>query len=68
MGRKGKLIVYENIYNVNRLDNDMMEALKIYKLHGETKKDMYKCTFCNYASKSKYNVKRHEKTMHYYHE
>ena len=31
---------------MNGSDNDMMEALKIYKLHGETKEDMYKCTYC----------------------
>ena len=68
MGRKVELIVEKNRYNVNGLSQNMMEVLKIYKLHGETKEDMYKWTFCDYASRSKYNVKRHEKTMHYYHE
>ena len=34
MGRKLKLLVDKNRYNVNGLDNDMIEALKIYKLHG----------------------------------
>ena len=36
----------------------LMEALKIFKLQGENKEDMYRCTFCYVASKGKYNVKR----------
>ena len=50
------------------LPQDLKYALKTYELHGETKEDVYKCTFCDYTSKRKYNVKRHEKAMHYYHE
>ena len=66
---KVKSIVDKNRYNVNRLSQDMNDALKTYELHSETKEeDMYKCTFCDYASKRKFDVKRHEKTMHYYHE
>ena len=37
LGRCGKLLVDKHGYNVNGLDNDMKEALKIYELHGETK-------------------------------
>ena len=68
LGQKLKLIVNKQGYNVNGLSQDMKDALKTYELHGETKEDMYKCTFCGYVSKGKYNVKRHEKEMHYYHE
>ena len=68
MGRKVKLIVDKNRYNVNGFDNDMIEAQKTHKLYGKTKEDIYKCIFCDYASKRKFDVKRHEKTMHYYHE
>ena len=50
------------------LSQDMKDALDTYKLYGETKEDMYKCTFCSYISKGKYNVKRHEKEIHYYDE
>ena len=68
IGQKVKLIVHKHGVNVNRLSQDMKDALKTYKSNGETKEDMYKCTFCDYTSKRKYNVKRHEKAMHYYYE
>ena len=35
MGRNIKLLVDKHGYNENMLDNDMMEALKTYKLHGK---------------------------------
>ena len=35
MGRNIKLLVDMHGYNENMLDNDMMEALKTYKLHGK---------------------------------
>ena len=68
LGRYVKLVVDTNGYIVNRLNNDMKEAMNTYVLHGETKEYMYKCTYCSYVSKRKSNVKRHQKAMHYYHE
>ena len=35
LGRYVKLVVDTNGYNENGLDNDMMEALKTFKLHGK---------------------------------
>ena len=68
LGRKVKVIVNKHNFNVNGLEKDMKDALETYKLYGETKEDMYKCKFCSYISKGKYNVKRHEKEIHYYDE
>ena len=41
-GQNFKLVVDKHGYNVNKLSKDMMDALKVYKLHGETREDMYK--------------------------
>ena len=47
MGRIIKLLVDKYGYNGNGLDNDMMEALKTYKLHGKNKEEyIYECTNC----------------------
>ena len=35
LGRKVKFMLDKNGYNTNGLDNDMIEALKTYKLHGK---------------------------------
>ena len=68
LGWKLNKIMNEYRYNENGLDNDMKEALKTYKLHVETKEDMYKCKLCAFGSKRKFDVNRHEKAMHYYHD
>ena len=68
IGRKVKLIVDKHGVKRAGLSQDLKDALKTYELHGETKEDMYKCTFCGYASKRKSDVRRHEKAMHYYNE
>ena len=66
LGRYVKLVVDKHGVNENGLGNETKEALKTYELHGGTEEeDMYKCTFCGYASKRKFNVNRHEKVMHY---
>ena len=66
LGRYVKLVVDKKGLNENGLGIDTKEALKTYELHGGTEEeDMYKCTFCGYASKRKFNVNRHEKVMHY---
>ena len=47
LGRNLNKIMNEGGYNENGLDNDMMEALKTYELHGKNKEeDIYKCTYC----------------------
>ena len=47
LGRNLNKIMNEGGYNENGLDNDMMEALKTYELHGKNKEEyIYKCTYC----------------------
>ena len=47
LGRNLDKIMNEGGYNENGLDNDMMEALKTYELHGKNKEEyIYECTNC----------------------
>ena len=47
LGLKLNKIMDKHGFNENGLDNDMMEALKTYELHGKNKEEyIYKCTYC----------------------
>ena len=41
-----KVVVDTNGLNENGLSHELKDALKTYGLHGETKDDMYTCTYC----------------------
>ena len=69
LGQNLKFIVDKHGFKRAGLSQNLKDALKTYELHSETnEEDMYKCTFCDYATKKKFDVKKHEKTRHFYHE